>query len=148
MKKSVVLLLAAVYVFAIAVVGFVGLKLKVYDPVIYVEKIICESDGYVEYSEEDKIKKEHDGVINCKFSSDLVVEIKCKPNPDNATNKEFEYFVLGDTTKYELTKKNDGTASVKFLEANSYTVIVTATDNQKATLKIKINVVDTGGIFG
>lgn len=147
MKKSVILLLSAVYIFAIVIVGFLGLKMKVYDPIVYVNNIICETEGYKEYSEEEKVKKGHDGYIQVEYSANLIVEIKCKPNPDNATNKTFDYSVLGDASRYELIVKEDGTASVKFKEATAYTVIVTATDNHKATLKIKIIVVDSGGIF-
>lgn len=147
MKKSVIMLLSAVYILAIVIVGFLGLKMKVYDPVIYVENIICETDGYHEYSEEDKIKKEHDGYIQVEYAKDLVVEIKCKPNPTNATNKTFDYAILGNENRYELVIKTDGTANIKFKEATAYTVIVTATDNHKATLRIKVIVVDSGGIF-
>ncbi|MCI5938850.1 MAG: hypothetical protein MRZ17_02955 [Acholeplasmataceae bacterium] len=147
MKKSVILLVSAVYIFAIVIVGFLGLKMRVYDPTIYVEKIVCETKGYHEYSEEDKIKKDHDGYIQVEYAKDLVVEINCKPNPDNATNKSFDYSILGNTNRYELTIKNDGTASIKFKEATAYTIIVTATDNHKATLRIKVIVVDSGGIF-
>ena len=125
MKKSVILLLSAVYIFAIVIVGFLGLKMKVYDPIIYVNNIICETEGYKEYSEEEKSKKGHDGYIQVEYSENLIVEIKCKPNPDNATNKAFDYSVLGDSTHYELTVKDDGTASIQFKEATAYTVIVT-----------------------
>ena len=46
MKKSVIITIIVIYVLAIVVVGFIGLKMKVYDEQKYVEKIECISDGY------------------------------------------------------------------------------------------------------
>ena len=39
MKKSVIITIIVIYVLAIVVVGFIGLKMKVYDEQKYVEKI-------------------------------------------------------------------------------------------------------------
>lgn len=44
MKKSVIITIIVIYVLAIVVVGFIGLKMKVYDEQKYVEKIECISD--------------------------------------------------------------------------------------------------------
>lgn len=49
MKKSVIITIIVIYVLAIVVVGFIGLKMKVYDEQKYVEKIECISDGYKDY---------------------------------------------------------------------------------------------------
>ena len=46
MKKSVIITIIVIYVLAIVVVGFIGLKMKVYDEQKYVEKIECISDGF------------------------------------------------------------------------------------------------------
>ena len=45
MKKSVIITIIVIYVLAIVVVGFIGLKMKVYDEQKYVEKIECISDA-------------------------------------------------------------------------------------------------------
>ena len=55
MKKSVIITIIVIYVLAIVVVGFIGLKMKVYDEQKYVEKIECISDGYKDY---DQIQKQ------------------------------------------------------------------------------------------
>ena len=41
MKKSVILMICVVYIFAIVIVGFLGLAMKVYDENKYVKEIQC-----------------------------------------------------------------------------------------------------------
>ena len=65
MKKSVIITIIVIYVLAIVVVGFIGLKMKVYDEQKYVEKIECISDGYKDYdpNTETGLAKIHAGYI-------------------------------------------------------------------------------------
>ena len=43
MKKTIVIVILAVYIASIAVVNFFGLEIKVFDGITYVEDILCES---------------------------------------------------------------------------------------------------------
>ena len=96
MKKSVIITIIVIYVLAIVVVGFIGLKMKVYDEQKYVEKIECISDGYKDYDPNTetglaKIHAGYIGYIKKDYKSGLKVEIKCRITPDNATHKNLEY---------------------------------------------------------
>ena len=43
MKKTIVIVILAVYIASIAVVNFFGLEIKVFDGITYVDQILCES---------------------------------------------------------------------------------------------------------
>lgn len=80
MKKSVIITIIVIYVLAIVVVGFIGLKMKVYDEQKYVEKIECISDGYKDYDPNTetglaKIHAGYIGYIKKDYKSGLKVEI-------------------------------------------------------------------------
>ena len=47
MKKPVILALIAMYVLSIVVVGYMGGAFKLYNPVQYVESIVCENEEAV-----------------------------------------------------------------------------------------------------
>ena len=46
MKKTSIIAIALIYLVAIILVGFMGIKMKVYDPVIYAEKIVWNSSSF------------------------------------------------------------------------------------------------------
>ena len=81
MKKSVILLIAVIYILAIVIVGFLGLRMKVYNPIVYVEKITCISKDFKEYTDEQKENneslKEYYGYIEKDYVDGLVIEIRC-----------------------------------------------------------------------
>lgn len=147
MKKSVILVIAIIYVLAIVVVGFIGIRMKIYDANIYVEKIECISDNYQKCNENnDLFHKGYDGYISVIYEENLKVLIKCNIYPENASEKKLEYIYDKSSTTYTLTYNEDGTASVEFLKGGSATIIVKSTDNVGASIKILINAVDLGGI--
>ena len=103
MKKSVILTISIIYILAIVVVGFLGIALKVYNEKVYVEKIICITEGY-ETVEND----EHcDGIITVQQNQEVV--IKCQVEPDNATNPnlrfDYDHDELGKL--FELVENGD-----------------------------------------
>ena len=81
MKKSVIILIAVIYVASIALVSFFGLKFKTYDEKVYVEKI--------EITNTDGIKYKDDGskyvVIRPDANGELKYKIEYVVTPDNAT---------------------------------------------------------------
>ncbi len=146
MKKSVVIAIGIVYIVAIIVVGLFGQKLHIYDPTIYAERVICQSEDYKEYTEEEKEKRKADGCITkVGFSVGMKVELKCQVLPNNATYKELNY--LYDQTQFndeivKLQVNEDYTASLTFYEDTTVTVTVKADDGKGARLRIKIIVLD------
>lgn len=147
MKKSVILVIAVIYVLAIVVVGFIGIRMKIYNANVYVEKIECVSDNYRKCNENDDFyQKGYDGYISVIYEENLKVLIKCNIYPENASEKKLEYIYDKSSTTYTLTCNDDGTANVEFFKGGSATIIVKSTDNVGTSIKILINAVDLGGI--
>lgn len=137
MKKSVIVSIAVIYIIAIVVVGFIGMKMKVANALVPVEKIECVSEDAVK-STGDKVN-EYDYSIKKNYTEGLKVEIKCQITPDNATQKRLEYiYDESKTDTYTLTVNPDGTATVSFYNRGSATIIVKATDNNGVNITIKI----------
>lgn len=147
MKKSVILTISVIYIIAIVVVGFIGIRMKIYNANIYVDSITCISDNYHKYEEgSDGAEAGYDGYIHTNYVDGLKVLIKFKINPDNATEKKLEYIYDTNSTIFTIIDNGDGTAYINFLKAGSATIIIKSTDNKGVKIKIKINAVDIGDI--
>ena len=102
MKKSVVILISLIYVASIALVGFLGLKPKTYNDVIYVESIelLCDY-GYYQMS---------DGTKHIIFtpanSADKHLQFKCRVVPDDASNKKVLYSIPQTTNPVATIDQN------------------------------------------
>ena len=97
MKKSVILILIAVYILSICIVGFLGLNVRLYAPTVKPEKIeitavIYDNNKTVDYkvSEVDG-KSVKRATINYKDGDTVTVELANTITPDNATNKNVTY---------------------------------------------------------
>ena len=108
MKKSVVILIALIYVSSIALVGFLGLQAKSYNEVVYVESIEVLSDYAVDTSTLTKY---------ITVYGESTLQLECRVLPDKASNKKIIYKLpkgctnatidenglltfVGDTSKY------------------------------------------------
>lgn len=143
MKKSVILTIAVIYILAIVIVGFLGIKMKVYNEKVYVKDIIVLTDGYQEYTDDtnvgkDKIEKGINGYIKNTFKEGLKVEIKCQVIPDNATEKKLDYTYLKKDESYIITIQDDGTAVIEFKKPGVLLLTVNSTDNAGAKKTIEI----------
>ncbi len=146
MKKSVILSILVIYIIAVFVVGFIGQKLKVYDPTVYVDEIVCESEGFEENTEELKAKG-YIGRINVdEFTNGMKIQIKCRVNPDNATYPKLIYSIPSNT-KICTMEIIDGIAVLTFTDSGFVVVTVTSSDTRKKSVKIEVNVTDLGGIL-
>ena len=142
MKKSVIISILLIYIVAIVVVGTLGQKLQVYNPIVYVESIECNTENYNTYSEQDKEKQNADGFIWMPFSKDVRIDLKCWALPNNATNKDLNYlFDDKNNKKMDLEKHADYTASITFHEfVPTVTITVKAADNFSINAKLKIKI--------
>lgn len=143
MKKSVVLAIGVIYVLAIVIVGLIGIKMHIYDAIVYVNEIVCESDDYNAYDVDDEAYKQgYSGYIQCEYSANVKVLVKCKYLPENANafngSTPFHYSYDTTSTIYTVTVNGDGTCTVEFLKEGACELIINAQDNNHATLKIKI----------
>jgi len=145
MKKSVVLTLIAVYVLSICIVGYFGLKVKIYRPTKYAESVTIESVRNATTGVEYKIGGKTDDnksvritdVTGEEVTLVFVVDVK----PDNTTNKELliefanpdvceiiQGSVPGAGSKQEIIVKFKGKSTVtiwaKDLKKCSYKIYV------------------------
>ena len=135
MKKSVIISIVIIYLLAIVTVGFIGIAQKVYDEVVYVEKIECINDDY-----QEKPSNDIDGEIIVPKGANQVV-IKCRAIPANATNTKLSYEANKPEDQIVVVDNGDGTATVHF-KKNINAVIITIKSTDKppgVSLNIKIN---------
>lgn len=83
MKKSVIVLIAIIYVASIFLVGFFGMKLTVYNPIVYITDIECTNEDVVSNADGSK-------TIFLKYSNsgDVLensVILNYKVYPENST---------------------------------------------------------------
>ena len=133
MKKSVVILIALIYVASIALVGFLGLKAKSYNDVIYIESIQILNDY--------KINKAGDKYITFKpaNSENKSLQLECRVTPDNASDKKIVYSLLSSASVATV----DENGLVRFADGISKTTTVTVGiySNQDRTKSDKIAII-------
>ena len=148
MKKSVILTIAVIYIFAIVLVGFIGIKQGAYNEKKYVDDIVIISDGYVKYDlDSNEAKKGYEGYISTSFVEGLKIEIKCQVKPDNASNKNLIY-ICEESSDYKLILNSDGTATIEFYHGDQIDLIIKSQDTVGFSKKIFIDVEDLSDIFG
>lgn len=148
MKKSVILTIVVIYIFAIVIVGFIGIRQGAYNENKYVNDIVIISNNYVKYDvESDEAKSGIEGHISTSFVEGLKIEIKCQVKPDNATNKKLIY-ACDESQDYKLIDNADGTATIEFYHGAQFILIVKSQDTVGFSKKIFIDVEDLSDIFG
>lgn len=131
MKKSVIVLIGIIYVIAIAVVSFFGLKIETFNQTVYVTNIECTNEN---------LKVSNDGVkyIVTTFVDDrenpTTVQLQWHVYPDDATRKIVKF--IYDESKGVATVNEFGT--VIFNKKGTITVYIKSTDgsNKQDTIKI------------
>lgn len=104
MKKSVVILIALIYVASIALVSFFGLQFKVFNEEVYVDKIELlnleeeKSKGNYQRIEKQGITDENGNPVYDEFIKVSILEtqqydLNLRVYPDNATNKKINYSI-------------------------------------------------------
>jgi hypothetical protein len=141
MKKSVIIIIALIYVAAIALVSFIGLNSKTYNDIVYVEKIEVAADHEIElYHGEDIIY-----LLN-EFKSDgtRTVQLNCKVTPDNASNPKINYVLETDNTWATV----DETGRITITEAGTHVfpIYIVSAENPTISHKIVIWAVDTSDL--
>ena len=119
MKKSVIILIAIIYVASIALVSFFGLKYKVFEEVIPVESVEILDDlapgnenlgcDYIKYIDLDENKVAR-------------YQIKYRVHPDNATNQDVDFILTpvnsGDPNIHASVDEN-GVVTIDLSESSS-----------------------------
>ena len=99
MKKSVVILIGIIYLVSVALVSFFGLDFKVFEEVVYVERVEILNKGTEEF-----------GGIPCvyvKAGADGIYryQIEYRVYPDNATNQEVDFIYDKQNTAVSIDEK-------------------------------------------
>ena len=144
MKKSVILSIVVIYVLAIVIVGFLGMKMRVYDEEKYIAQIICVSDGYADYDETEELSKDYKGYIIKPFVEGLKVEIRCEVILEKsderiaATYENIDYIYDTSVTDYKIIKNSDGTATIEFFATGCASITIRSKDNKHTAIKIQV----------
>ena len=130
MKKSVVILIAIIYIASIALVSFFGLQLKIFDEIIY-------STGIDLLNEDIKIDKNGNNYALAEKGEDGIwrYQLNWRVHPDNVTNDgvTFSY----DNQNNTVFIDEDGV--ITFTQKGVVTVTILPKDaapNVSATVKI------------
>ena len=143
MKKSSIIAVGIIYLVSIIIVGFLGVRLKVYDPTIYVEKIVWDYSEFennnnykIEIPTEEEKRQGVDYDAKLRYSQfgkiqNLVINIKCHVEPLNATTPKLEYYLnTNDNSKVKLEELEDNTANIIFNGKTSVYLNIKSTDGK------------------
>ena len=118
MKKSVVILIALIYVISIVVVGFYGMQFKIFEEIIPTEKVeILTDDGYTYYdlTETDEEGNEIKGkyvIIQPNEKGEYKYQIRYKIIPDDATEKGVTFAVDENKTSSDFSVSETGLVTI------------------------------------
>ena len=128
MKKSVVILIALIFIASVVSVSFFGLQFKTFDEVVYVESIEI-------FDENMKISDTGEQYVVIRPDANGVrqYQINYRVYPDNATDSSVTYAYDTQNTNVSI----DENGVVTFKKSGVVTVQVIANDGSaKATIKI------------
>ena len=138
MKKSVVIVIALIYVAAIALVSFLGLNPKTYNDNVYVESITVTADREIKLIQgEDSIH-----FLN-EFKEDgtRTVQLYCEVKPADATNPKINYILEKDNTA--ATVDENGLITITESGTQIFPVYIVSAENPSIYQKITIWAIDT-----
>lgn len=131
MKKSVIIVIGIIYVLAIVVVGFFGLKIKKFDSNIYVQSVEI-------VNEEIIIQKDSMGqevkVIMLDLSETNELQLKWVVTPNDATHPEVNFGY--DTSSTVGSVDQEG--KVTFNKRGVLTVYISSADGSAKSDSVKI----------
>ena len=138
MKKSVIIVIALIYIAAIALVSFLGLNPKVYNDITYVESIKITSDREIK-----KIQGEDSIHFINEFKADgtRTIQLYCEVKPDNATNSKVNYVLEKDNT-YATVDEN-GLITITESGTHIFPIFIVSDENTSISQKIVIWAIDT-----
>ncbi len=131
MKKLVIVLIGIIYVIAIAVVSFFGLKIETFNQTVYVTNIECTNENL-------KVASDGTKYIVTNFvkneENPTTVQLQWHVYPDDATRKIVKFIYDENTTV--ATVNEFGT--VIFNKKGTITVYIKSTDGSNKQEVIKI----------
>ena len=136
MKKAVVILIAVIFIVAIALVNFFGVRYMSFDPVVYAQSIEILNTGLKEVQEEGETIK---GAILMKDSNgERKYQILYKLSPDGVSKPGVNFNF--DDQKDFVSITEDGL--VTFSRPGDATITITPKDGSLCQAKIKITFIN------
>lgn len=129
MKKSVIILIALIYIVSVALVSFFGLKAKVFNPVIYTESVELLNEGLKTNDEGGKYV-----VVRPDENGERKYQLLYRVHPDNATESGVIFSYDKDLTYVSIDE--DGV--VTFTGKGVVVVEIIAKDGSGAKAAITI----------
>lgn len=147
MKKSVILIITMIYIVSVVIVGFIGLKMRVYDEIIYVTDIVCTVTGFEPTNISEDLMKEY----GCNLyyyipvtENDITIEVRSRVVPDNATSSSVRYSIDNNDKDYVSLTYSDNIASITFKDEDfiggAYNIKVRSTDGKNVAKVIRFRV--------
>ena len=132
MKKSVVILIALIYIASIALVSFFGLQYQTFFEVVYTTDVeLLNEDIKVSEAGEKYV------VIRPDANGEYVYQIRYRVHPDNATNSDVKFvYDHEQAEKLSITVSDEGV--VKFTRKGVITVQILAQDGSGASATLKL----------
>lgn len=127
MKKSVIIVIGIIYVLAIVIVGFFGLKIKQYDANIYVKSVEITNSDIEIWGNGDK-------VITIYLDDGYEYQLEWKITPSNATHPEVKFGY--DTSSTVGSVDQEG--KVTFYKAGVITIYVSSVDGSAKSDSVKL----------
>ena len=132
MKKSVVILIALIYVASIVLVGYLGLKAKTYNDVIYVEMLEITTEYETSPTTGEKYI-----VFLPESADERSIQIQAKLTPEDASDTKIIYTLEKDCTTATISE--DGLLT--FTTTELYTSVkVYIYANQNTSIKDEVTV--------
>lgn len=143
MKKPVILALVAMYILSIVIVGYMGGAFKLYNPVQYVEEIVCENEEAVKMGNEGTDREQGgDYYISKEYvEEELIIEVVCKVLPVTATETGIEFSCdVEDWYTMEYDSKT-GVAKLTINGEGTIMLFATSVDSVKEEIIIRIDII-------
>lgn len=139
MKKPVILIVGIIYILSIVVVGFLGIKPKVFNEKIYVTDIVLTFDEKL--TKKETTNPNVDYFYTAKNVENLTFDIAAQVLPNNASNKECTFESVGKDDYYTLSTVYAGEATIATVQCSgsnlgrTISLKVSSTDGNKSMVK-------------
>lgn len=134
MKKSVIILIGIIYIASIVFVGFFGMKLTAYDPIVYITDIECTNEGAVTNADGSKtifIKYIQGGSV---LENSTIITYKVMPDNSTLKGSDAVRMIYDKDTKVATV---DG-LTVTFLKKGVLTIQLKSLDGSEVIEVVKL----------
>lgn len=134
MKKSVLILIGIIYISAIVIVGFFGMKVTAYDEMVYITDIVCTNENIRENSDNTKTLRVNYIEGGSVLENTVILTYDVYPKNSTLKGADAVSLVYDENTKVATV---DG-LKVTFLKKGVLTVQLKSKDGSNIIETVKI----------